>query len=478
MKKTYISLAFAASLALTSCSDFLDKEPSTSLPSGSAITTVTDLENAINGICYILIENGRMGYASEFGLYGDLRCNDFTIIKSNGQTEAISSYVNTGTDYPSNDSYKTFYMALANVNNALESIEKGNVEGDETEINNYKGQLLAWRGLMHFDLARIFCKIPSTVADPSKELGLVISDKVFPIDYKGLRTDLKSTYDFIIAQFTEAIPLIDSDNGVGYINKATAQALRARAYLYNGEYQKALADANEVINNSGFRLLGIDNYVSSWSKEGQDESIFELTVSDKYNAQRYGLGYYTDASGYAECGFNTEAYLYKYLASNPKDVRSGLIKDQTAEKSAGYYPNKYPGRDGNIYLNNPKIVRLSEMYLIAAEAQWHLDNAATASASIDVKATSAKAAEYINAINEKRIADYEALSEVSLSDILHAWEIEMFLENQITYAYWRNKQSVTSRTSQEIKYDDYRVLQPIPQAEIDYNKDLQQNEGY
>ena len=118
------------------------------------------------------------------------------------------------------------------------------------------------------------------------------------------------------------------------------------------------------------------------------------------------------------------------------------------------------------------------MYLIAAEAQWHLDNAATASASIDVKATSAKAAEYINAINEKRIADYEALSEVSLSDILHAWEIEMFLENQITYAYWRNKQSVTSRTSQEIKYDDYRVLQPIPQAEIDYNKDLQQNEGY
>ena len=70
------------------------------------------------------------------------------------------------------------------------------------------------------------------------------------------------------------------------------------------------------------------------------------------------------------------------------------------------------------------------------------------------------------------------VDKVSLTDILHAWEIEMFCENQITYAYWRNKQSVTSTTGQEIKYDDYRVLQPIPQSECDYNKELQQNPDY
>ena len=89
----------------------------------------------------------------------------------------ISKYVNTGNDYPSTDSYETFYAALANVNNALETIEAGKVEGDADEIDNYKGQLLAWRGLLHFDLARIFCKIPTTVANPSDELGLVIDRK-------------------------------------------------------------------------------------------------------------------------------------------------------------------------------------------------------------------------------------------------------------------------------------------------------------
>lgn len=473
-----MAFGLAVSLALTSCSDFLDKEPSTSLPSGEAITSVKDLRNAINGVCYYLIENGRMGYASEFGLYGDLRCNDFKEIDSQGQTSGISKYVNTGTDYPSTNSYETFYAALANVNNALETIEAGKVEGDPDEIDNYKGQLLAWRGLLHFDLARIFCKIPTTVANPSDELGLVISDKVFPTEYKGIRTDLKTTYDDIVTWLSDAILLLDEDNGVGYINRATALALRARAYLYMGDYTNALKDAKDVIDNSGYSLLGISNYVASWGKEDQDESIFEITLTEKSNPQRYGIGYYCDATGYPECGFDTDGYLFKYLMANPKDVRSKLVKDQTAasyKDAAGYYPNKYPGRDGSIYVNNPKIVRLSEMYLIAAEAQWHLDNP---SATINVNATSEDAADYINALNQKRITDYTDVDKVSLTDILHAWEIEMFCENQITYAYWRNKQSVTSTTGQEIKYDDYRVLQPIPQSECDYNKELQQNPDY
>lgn len=477
MKKIIFSFGLAMSLGLTSCSDFLDKEPSTELPSNGAITSVADLENAVNGLCYVLIESasGRMNYASEFGLYGDIRCNDFVNIGRNGQTELISQYTNHATDYPSEYPYYTFYAALANANNALESIENGSVEGDAVEVDNYKGQFLTWRAMMHFDLARIYCKIPATVDNPADELGLVISDRVFPTDYKGLRADLKTTYDDIIGWLSEAIPMLAEDNGTGYINQATALALRARAYLYTGQYGLALQDARNVIDNYGYELLTVSNYVSSWGKEDQDESIFELLVTEKYNPQRYGLGYYTDASGYAECAFNVDGYLFKYLSSHPEDVRSGLVKDQTAAKNSGYYPAKYPGRDGSIYVNNPKLVRLSEMYLIAAEAQWHLDNP---SADINVNAVSADAAAYINDINRNRITGYTDVAEVSLADILHAWEIEMFCENQITYAYWRNKQSVTSTVGQEITYDDYRVLQPIPQREIDYNKDLQQNDRY
>lgn len=43
MKKIIFSFGLAMSLGLTSCSDFLDKEPSTELPSNGAITSVADL---------------------------------------------------------------------------------------------------------------------------------------------------------------------------------------------------------------------------------------------------------------------------------------------------------------------------------------------------------------------------------------------------------------------------------------------------
>ena len=486
MKKIYLVLGIVASMMFSSCSDFLDREPSTEQPTNSAIKSYSDLQNAVNGVGYVLsgslVGYERMSYASEFTLFGDLRCNDFKAINSQGQTDEIRQYAyNANGTYP-DAGYKIFYKALSNVNSALESIP--NIEASAAEqigVDDLHGQLLAWRGLLHFDLARMFCYIPTTVEDPSQSLGLVLSDKTYSQDFKGTRTDLKTTYNFIIEQFTEALNYLNDAPKVGYFNGAAVYGLRARAYLYMGEYDKALADAKkaiEIAGTDGFALLTRSNYISSWASEGASESLFEMKLTSVYNAQRQGPGYYTDATGYPECGFDTEGYLYKYLASHPEDVRSGLIKDQTNkdryEAAAGYYPAKYPGLNDNIYVNNPKIIRLSEVYLIAAEAQWHIDNPN----SYELTATSAKAAEYINAIQRNRIANYTDVASVTLEDILHQYEIELFCENQITYAYWRNHQSVTNQKEDEIKYNDYRTILPIPQSERDFNNDLQQNPEY
>lgn len=498
MKTKYLVLGVVAAMTLSSCSDFLDREPSAELPSGTAIKTVTDLQYALNGVgndlTGYMTGYERMTYGSEFTLFGDVRCNDFAVIDDNGQTSELNKY-----NYDSNGNfpdygYKVFYKALADANSALANIPNV-TNGDEATINNIKGQLFAWRGLLHFDLARMFCRIPSTVADPSQELGLVLADRVFPRNYKGIRTDLKSTYEFIIQEFTDALPLLKKTSDTGYFNYYAALALRARAYLYMGEYDKALADAKKVIAESGYKLYNTGNYIASWSNRGGDESLLELLITPEFNAQRYAPGYFTDATGYAECGFNVDGYLYQYLSSHPKDIRSKLIKDQTAKSyryAAGYYPNKYPGRDNNIYVNNPKIIRLSEVYLIAAEAQWHLDNTSLVDVPetdkdgnvvktvrrFDLAGTSAAAAQYINAIQENRIEGYENVTSVTLENILHQYEIELFCENQITFAYWRNKQIVKDMQGRSFDYDNPKDIMPIPQAECDYNKELQQNPGY
>ncbi len=464
MKNIYITLGLVAGLALTSCSDFLDKEPSTALPVDEAITSVEDLEYALNGVTYYLTVN-QMSYPSEFGVYADLLTNEFKVIDDYGHSSPISNYTLTKYDEIATIPYQNFYKAIANANKALET--SATLSGDE--VKNLQGQLYAWRALLHFDLARLYAHIPSTVASTSAaDSGIPLATEVFDADYKPTRATLAETYNQIISDFTTAIGMLDENNGVGYMNKFAALALRARAYLYMGDYSNALADANAVINSKMYDLYTVANYPTVWDAEGTSESILELLINSTYNVQRYSLGYYTDASGYPEVGLNNDdGALFEYLSTHPEDIRCHMIKDQTGVSDApGYYPAKYPGRGGSLYVNNPKIIRLSEVYLIAAEASYYLSGGAAA-------------ASFINEIEKNRIIEgYKDVDSVTIDDIIFEYTKELFAENQIAFAYWRNGKAVTNQLGQQIGADNQRAILPIPQREIDMNAALAQNPGY
>lgn len=464
MKKIYFVLALAAGLTFSSCD--LDTLPSTSLDEEVAITTESDLQNAVNGIGY-LVSEGRMTYGSDYGIYADLLTNEFKVARDYGHSSKISKYTITKNDELPAAAYYYFYKAIANCNKALELSGKM----DETDkVKNLKGQLYAWRGMLHFDLARMFAHIPTAAADVNAaNSGIVLSTEVYPSDYKGARATLKQTYDQIIADFTKAMEMMDKGAGktTGYHGYYSALALRARANLYAGNYAAALADAKEVIKDGGYKLYTIADYDKVWVQEGTSESIFELLITANYNPQRNSLGYYTDAAGYPECALADNGELLTYLKATPDDVRSKVIKEQVIENVAGkhFFPAKYPGRDG-LYVNNPKIIRLSEIYLIAAEAELKGNN------------DGAAAAAYVNAIEKNRVDGYADVASVTIDDVIFEYEKELFAENQIAFAYWRNKKSVTSQVGKTVNYDDNKAILPIPQREIDYDPTLVQNPGY
>ena len=456
MKKIYLAFGLFAGMTLTSCN--LDTLPSTSLGEEIAITSESDLQNAVNGIGYLLSED-RMTYGADFGIYADLLTNEFKIVDDYGQSSGIARYTITKHDELAGNAYYYYYKAIANCNKALAL--SANMEATD-EVKNLQGQLYAWRGLLHFDLARIFAHIPTAAADVNAaNSGIVLSTEVYAPDYKGSRATLKETYDLIISDLTKAMELMGegSDNGTGFHNYFSALALRARANLYAGNYAAALADAKKVIEDGGYELYNQSNYDKVWAQEGTSESIFELLITANYNPQRNSLGYYCDANGYGE--------ILTYLKAHPEDVRSKAIKEQTVKGVDGthFFPAKYPGRDG-IYVNNPKIIRLSEVYLIAAEAELKANN------------NGAAAAEYINAIEENRVNGYEDVATVTLDDVLFEYKKELFAENQIAFAYWRNNKSVTNQVGKEISSKDDKAIWPIPQREIDYDPTLVQNPGY
>lgn len=455
MKKIYlIGLAFA--LLTTSCDDVLDKTPSSELPTESAITTVEDLTNAVNGV-YARQATDVGSYGAEFTLLSDLRGSDFQSISTVNHAGPMYRYQLKQHDGLVGSFYNVFYISLARINNILSVVD--NIEGDE--VANLTGELYAMRALYHFDLARMFAKLPS--ASNMGDMGIVLSTEVYPADYIGERATLQATYDQILNDLNKALPMLDKEVSTGHINYWAALAIRARAYLYLGKNSEALADCKEIIANSPYKLYTRDEYLGVWDKEATNEAIFEILVTPNYNAQRNSIGYFTHAEGYGECAA-TESFLEE-LEKHPGDIRTQLFAEETANDYKGVYPQKYKGRDGQIYVNNPKIVRLSEVYLIAAEAA--------------LKAGDASAAGYINTLRKNRVENYTDVTAITIDDILLERRLELFTEGHMAWDAWRNGRSVNNKFVGEVKADDFRTVMAIPVSEITVSGGvLKQNPGY
>lgn len=461
MKKA-IYLIFGTAI-LWGC-DALNQNPSTSMTTDTAITSVEDLSNAVNGAYYLATYGDMLTMGSEMAIYGDLCGPDSNPQSSSGQNPSrFAQFIQTA-----DDTYKAYYYlysALASVNMAIEAA--GSLE-DQEGAAPYVAELYAMRGLFHFHLATFFAPIP-TSGNTSNTMGLVLSNQVFPIDYIGARATLDETYQQIVDDFTTAIESGQNMTAnTGHMNYWAALALRARAYLYWGKYDEALADCRKIISDSPYTLYEISDYEGVWSQEGTSEMIMEYLQTDTYNAQRYAPGYYTSPDGYAEYGVSQD--FYDWMKSDTDDVRSNLV-DELDGDAPGIYPLKYPGKTGSTvptYNNNIKVIRLSEVYLIAAEA-----------ALLGTEQSASTAAGYINDLREKRITGYSDVTSVTMDDIINERRKELFAEGQIAFDYWRTGRTVTKSATLSISPTDTRAVLPLPTEEIEVSKGvLIQNPGY
>ena len=163
------------------------------------------------------------------------------------------------------------------------------------------------------------------------------------------------------------------------------------------------------------------------------------------------------------------------MNEDPKDVRLGLL--QTDSEGKKRFINKYPGRAGAIAVNNIRVIRLSDVYLMAAEA-------ALRKSSIDQTTAD-------NCLNDivKRANPNAPKVTATIDLILKERRKELVMEGHRLHDILRLGLSVT-RTGGDhflnkvdlvtVTWDDYRSIMPIPQAEIDANPNIrdQQNPGY
>lgn len=455
-------------LLVPSCKkDFLDREPFSSQPTPQAITNLDDMETALNGV-YAGLRSINL-YGRTIPLFGDLFADNVYISTTNSNRYLdffqVNMTVNNGN---ANGIWTDAYNVILNANNVIHSSVTGTAQA-----NQYRGEALAVRALMYFELVKHFAR-PYTVNPNGLGVPLVLTYDPF---IKPTRNTTAEVYAQIEKDLKDAIGLMIVSRSSAYFTRTAAKALLARMHQFKGEWSKALSVAEEVINTSGYKLLPLSQVQSYWAtnipRTDRLETLFEVVFDLAGNAGNDALAYFYDQAGYGDA-LAAEALYQLY---EPTDVRLGLMLPFSPTRGDVRVVNKYPNTTQSDK-DEVKVIRLSEVYLIAAEAAFHTGN-------------DDKALIYLNAVATERdpaFAGYPSAGNALLQDILLERRKELAFEG---HRYWdlaRYNMNVVRIDLADnytgvpitIAANNFRRVLPIPQAELDANPNIrgQQNPGY
>ena len=465
----------------------LTKEPPMDQSDELALSTFEGIDGATAGNYRAVIS----WYGASFPLTFDVMCGNGMVGPVNTgrmRMEPAWNYTSTSTM----GLWSSAYSAILGCNKALTAINEGkfsrNGVSDE-QINNIKAENLFLRALAYFDLVRVYAqpygyiKANGITGVEAMGVPIVLKDD---LSARPSRNTVAEVYEnLIIPDLVEAERLMSDSyvragvkDVVATVTKPVIQALMARVYLHHEDWQLAADYATKVIKNGRFRLLSGDRFVSMWdgsvdvAPQSGSEIIFEVYVSQS-DGSRSDLGDYLTApevaggAGYGDVRVSNDLIdLY-----DATDVRlTGLTK--TNSKYSGYrWSTKYPGKNGQLAYNNVPVLRISEMYLIRSEAIYRGATVSGVTAIDD-----------LNRVATNRNA--EAYATVTLDNLFEESRKEFLFEGHVFFDMKRLQKSLVRTDydldplTKNIDFPSYRWALPIPENDILYNDNMDQNPGY
>lgn len=484
MKILNIFLAALFVTGLSSCKDFLDVKPSNAADAAIAIQTPADAQVLISGLMRSMTSSDY--YGRNFIMYGDAKGGDLTIVSQGRGLDVLYTFNHSATSNNYGGFWSQIYNCIAQSNYLLEGIAK--IQSNTSTYDSYKGQALTARALLYFDLVRLYGK---SYTDDKTSFGIPNVVATLSANAQPLRATVEENYNQILTDLKAAAPLLPKTKQNGYINYYANLAIQARVYLTMGDYPNALKSAEEVMNATTVYpgLYSNLEWVDSWKAQFGKESVFELGILPlEGDLTASSLGYYLRRKSDGGSGvlgfFMASDYFINRIKQDPTDVRLGIMSyDEISNtRLGGIY--KYSGSTGlfgdgkgSSTAVNIKVIRLSELYLIAAEAALPTDKI--------------KAANYLNAIRKRSpgLAPATNLT-VNLDMILDEKSKELVGEGQRFFDLIRLNKSITfndeiagitpASRPKTIDRTFNKTRLPIPDAELNANPGLkpQQNSGY
>lgn len=464
-------LLFMGVFFLFSCDDFLDVMPQEAMDADEALTTPENVKATLVGA--YLETRSRWTFGSQFNEYAEL-------LATTGHLQHVGSHRQPQEmlekDIAVNNSYVESswiiaYSLINTLNNVLYAVDIL----DESDRDRVKGEALFLRGMVYFELIRLW-GLPYEPDQTNDQPGvpLILTPTLGAPDALPVpRESVENIYQQVILDLSEAKDLLPHTNGV-FADSFAASALLSRVYLQKGDFELAAEEANRVIESGGF-TLNPTPFSAFNNPQPTSEDIFSLqnslTSHTIWLPERYGS---LNGLGRGDYQFSTD-FMELF---DPLDQRGHLQEDTnpgyTLENiNSMYYIGvgaiRSGGRNtakwGNYYTAIP-LIRLAEMYLTRAEANFELMEAGL------TQVGPATPKDDINIVRSRAGAP--------LFDITPDRE-EIRLERYLELCWEGHRLHDLKRWQQNIgplPYDAGNLILPIPVREMETNPLLEQNPYY
>jgi len=377
----YLSIITVGMVVFTSCAKKIDIKPQFALDGSKPLANLTEAENVLTGAY-----NGFLGlYTGPFSDFPDMMSDDYVeTFESLGNFQTISQWTYVSNDGLVDATWRNAYSIISSVNIILRDID--NLAGENAgAANRIKGQALAIRAHVHFDLLRYFAL---AFDRNSGELAVPYVKTIDPTA-KPARNTVKEVYDNVLADLSAAATAfgnidhsVNSSGSRSRLDIAGVRAIQARVNLYAQQWADAVTAATAAINLRP--LTNINDFPYIWSDEEVGEVIWTVNFETANDGLPYGNIFF--APGNRNVYKPSAQGLAIYDQAN--DVRYdsyfwtvGTLND--VPKTPRLITLKNLGRSEPDGVVNWKVYRTGEMYLIRAEANYRLNNQAAALADLN-----------------------------------------------------------------------------------------------
>lgn len=454
-------------LSLISCDDTLEQRFSDSVEVTETIVDLNSLNLATNGAYSFLAHFAY--YNRNFILIPEIMSDNAFInaFDNTGRFLEFDNYIVSANDTRVEETYNNMSRVIATTSIVINKANSISFIESEKEIaNHYIGEMHALRALTFHNFLLLFAQ-PYNYTSDASHFGVPIPDFKLLGNGANIQEPARSTTANVYNQITNdlliAIDLMHEEPNPFRFNAFSAKALLARVYLHMQNWEAAKNIAQDVILNSTKNLLTREEYINSWSEDFSKESLFVVSniKTDNSGTNSIGQFYLKLKDAFATNDFKNTL--------SDTDIRKELYPRFGAMNLVAKFPRT------TIQDDNIQVLRLSEMYLIKAEAHAQLNEVTDAQQTLDI---------IIQRADSESIEPTTETGEVLLNKILLERRKELAYEGFRLFDLTRykiifNKFRQDANTIEIISPAEKTIL-PIPIDEINVNPNIanQQNPGY